>query len=201
MASLGSLNRSGTVKRYIFWPVACLLGVCFVVCALWYWFLFAPEVRESDRPLTLQEAMQRAETRLPVPSTARNIYFHLSGKTQNWDLYVCFEAPLKDTEEQVQREFHNFDWDLAAIKSSTSIEARQKFQDAAEPEQGWTKYERQKITESTIPADVRRKAPSWWMPEKLEHGYFVGSMRADGYGPRFWVDPKTGKVFYYEHYD
>jgi len=196
-----NLNRKGMASRLIIRIVIRLLLICFLACAFLYWLIFAPEVRESNKPLTFQEATLRADSRLPAPNTAKNIYFFLSGHTQYWDLYVCFEAPLKDIEDKIQEEFRDYDWHLDSMRAATSMEEGQKFQKPMKPEQGWTKYEKQNITEATIPADVRRKAPSWWTPEKLGDGYFIGSTRADGYGPRFWVDPKAGKVFYFEHYD
>lgn len=144
--------------------------------------IYATETRRSDKPLTAQQAAKQSGIRLPVPDSARNVRFSLTGETQNWDLYLCFQASI----EQIQKAI---DYELGSYKKRATIAG-------VFPSEH---YRRKPIPES-VDAQIERSSPNWWQPRKIKNGYFIGSSNPHGYGPRFWVDIETQTVFYFEHF-
>ena len=140
------------------------------------------EVRHSDVPLSREEALQKAGIKLPLPSTAKNIRFHLSGSTQNWNLYLSFEAPLADTEKTIQKELSFYSAREKDLKSGLIEE-----------------YPRKPISPEALTPKIKNAAPRWWLPTEIKKGYFIGSSDPHS-GPRFWVDTDTSQVFFFEHF-
>jgi len=140
------------------------------------------ETRESDTPITREEALQKAETNLPLPTTAKNVYFRLSGETQNWNLYIFFEAPLEDVKAIIEKEL--------AFYSK-----REKRISGIEP----PRFMPLPVSPDNAPADVLKSSPKWWSPLSIRNGFFIGSSDPHS-GPRFWVDTDTSQVFFHEHF-
>lgn len=140
------------------------------------------KTRRSDAPITATEAEAKAGIRLPIPKNARNVRFVLTGSTQNWSLYLCFQAPVAEIEQAIQREIESY-------KQRSSVAG-------VFPAESYAKGD---ISHPISPA-VQRAAPKWWQPRQVPIGYFIGSSHPHNYGPHFWVDTQTGTAFYFEHF-
>lgn len=140
------------------------------------------ETRGSDTPITREEALQKAEIKLPLPTTAKNVCFHLSGETQNWNLYLLFEAPLEDVEAIINKELAIYSKNERLI-TGTDL----------------PQFKRFPVSPDNAPSAVLESAPKWWSPLSIRNGYFIGSSDPHS-GPRFWVDTDTSQVFFHEHF-
>lgn len=140
------------------------------------------ETKGSDTPITREEALQKAEVKLPLPPTAKNVYFRLSGETQNWNLYLLFEAPLEDVDALINRELALYSKNERLI-TGTDLPP----------------FKRIPVSPENAPAAVLRSAPKWWSPLSIRNGYFIGSSDPHS-GPRFWIDTDTSQVFFHEHF-
>jgi hypothetical protein len=142
----------------------------------------ADETKRSDVPVTVEQAREGTGIRLPLPESARNVRYLLFGRTQNWRLYLSFQASLHDVEEAIRRELASYS-KLNAIAGVFPSE----------------EYRKQSIAGS-ISSAMERSAPKWWQPGQVANGYFIGSAHPHDHGPHFWVDPATQTVFYYERF-
>ncbi len=139
------------------------------------------EVVSSDVPMAAGAAELALGRSLPIPTDVSNVQFYQAGETQNWDLYIAFDASLPDVEEAMRKEI------AAYIK------------DCENSNFDGGRIVRQVIATENLPEETLRKAPKWWTPQKIKNGYFVGStLRWDG--PHYWVDTDTGRTFYYTHW-
>ncbi len=139
------------------------------------------EHRKSTKPLNFESAEAAAEIRLPLPRSASAIEFSLSGETQNWRLYVKFNAPTKDTEVTIHKELDQFRKIQPQLKDTQTIHV-------AIPGSSFP-----------IPQTIFKTAPSWWQPNSLKSAQFSGTMNPLS-GPKYWYDPISGVGFYYEHF-
>lgn len=168
------VNECIALQRKIFYSA--VLGA--VYCSL----VACQEVRYSDVPLSREEALQMAGIKLPLPNTAKNIRFYLSGSTQNWNLYLSFEAPLADTEQTIHKELSFYSMREKELNSGLTQE-----------------YPIKSISPETLTPKIKNAAPRWWLPTEIKKGYFIGSSSLHS-GPQFWVDTDTSQVFFFEHF-
>lgn len=145
--------------------------------------LSCDEVRKSDSPVSPEEALKLADVRLPLPSSASDVQFRLSGGTQDWDLFVSFSAPEADTETMIKAE----------------LESDRKTGANLQPGYSGIDFEKHPITPATIPDLVGYFPPRWWHPADIKKGYFVGPLDG-GRAPRFWVDTQANRTFFFQHF-
>ncbi len=160
-----------------------IIRVLFLTCALI--FLFActdSETRSSDVPLTKKEAELKAGIKLPVSGNARNIRFHLSGSTQDWDLYVSFQAGTED----IQR--------IIASETDRYVAYRKSLRNSVPKVTSFAAIESEVFSSKLV-----TNPPKWWQPKTIKEGYFAGSLDPL-YGPKFWVNKQNSTVYIFEHF-
>ncbi len=141
------------------------------------------ERRKSDIPITREEALRRADVRLPLPLSATNVRFELTGKTQDWDLYVSFLAPAADIQKVIQDELDMYARRSMPIKSRPPVT-----------------FTKTRLPNEGMSPKMKQGAPKWWTAMNISDGYFIGPADTDAPGPRFWIDEKTSAVFFFEHF-
>jgi len=156
-------------------------AACLVTVLTGLTFSGCDEVYRSDAPVSREEAIKLADSNLPLPASAKNVRFYRSGRTQNWDYYLSYEAPAQEMEAFIDKE----------LASYTQYKERLGDKRADD-------YRPKPITVKTLEPDLSNGSPNWWTPLEIKHGYFRGSSELAS-GPRFWVDTEQGRVFYFEH--
>lgn len=139
------------------------------------------ETRESSVPVSAAEAKKVLQGTMPIPDSASDVRYYLSGGTQDWDLFICYHAPYIDIEKVIEKELKRLA-DTEHIISGSLLT-----------------FNKQQVSKATLPASILDRAPKWWNPLTIEQGYFIGSSSPDS-GARFWVDPTEEKVYFFDHF-
>lgn len=179
--TVSTVSIKGVITRRA-WLRLRISAVIYLLCGLAAPSGGAKDTVQSDVPVTVEQAQKSCGIRLPLPSGARNVRYLLTGGTQDWNLYLSFEASLSEIEAAIKREV-------------TSYRARNSAVGVFPAED----YPKAKLSDASN-TGVSKYAPPWWGADKIRDGYFVGSRHPGGYGPHFWVNTKTGTVFYFEHF-
>lgn len=155
--------------------MVCVVALVFVAMGVG-----CEEVRKSDAPLVREKAIQKMEWPFEFPLDAKNIRFFVSGGTQNWTVYLSYEASYDEIKISIQRELFK----TAAPEKGLPAENYRELPLPKE-EPWWLK--------------VLSGYPSWWKPEDIKEGFFVCSPSGGEDGPKWWVDTRNGRVYYYTH--
>jgi len=137
------------------------------------WFVLRPNVEQTSRPLSFQEA--RSKCPIPLPAGARNVQFAF---IQDWIYYQCF----------VRFEV-NYDEGVA--------HAENVFRDHAE-QMKWkfTEPRREPITSPPSPgiSPDRALRVEWFDVAKIRSGISFGELNS--WQPQVWVDKDRNLFFY-----
>ena len=140
------------------------------------------EVRKSDYPVDRITAMKIADEPLPLPMGASNIRLRLSGGTQNWDLFLSFDAPLSELNDLIITEIGG----AAKVNEQTENEVKSRI------------FERRLLPQSSTAQNLPLFKPRWWSPNSIKAGYYTGY---DPDGPYIWVDTDLQRCFLFLHHN
>ena len=170
------MNNSHSIKRSVRPFFKCVFAL----------FILMPgckdiKTTQSSTPVSAAEAKKVLQGTIPIPNSASNVRYFLSGSTQDWDLYLSYNAPLADIEKTISDE-------LTRLKNKELLISGTPLHFNKEP-----------LTKSTLPPRIQSRSPNWWKPLTIQTGYFIGSSNPDS-GARFWIDQNEGRVYFYDHF-
>jgi len=139
------------------------------------------ETKESSVPVSAAEAKRALQGTMPIPDSASDVRYRLSGSTQDWDLFISYHAPHEDVEKIINEELKRL------------VNRERRISGAS------LQFDKQPLSSSTLPSSIEFRAPKWWKPLSITNGYFIGSSNPDS-GARFWIDQKEEIVYFYDHF-
>jgi len=168
---------------FVFLLMGFLLCIAFIGCVLIFHYLETTSY-SSSKPVTLEQVRRDCEYNLPIPESATDIRYSLSGSTQDWDVYLSYKINPSDLQKFIDKELSDF------------TEREERSTVAKTP----SKIERRPINSDTLTWHIWRDAPSWWKPLNIKRGYFIGNSDPSA-GPRFWINEDDNTVVFYMHHN
>jgi len=134
---------------------------------------------QSGGPMTREQALAESELKLPLASSAQDVYFYLIDRgSQDHDLFLRYKADASDIKSEIAKE-----WEFR------SSFAKSRGRDITLPITDKTNYQQHKTWSV-------RTTPSWWKPQDIRRGFFSGT---EGFEPKsFWVDEDTNTVYFHQ---
>jgi len=129
----------------------------------------------SDRPLTRARAASRIG--LPLPTTARNVYFlEFAGGMQDLERYIRFDLDKADIDAAVE----------AIIKEANTVSLQS------------LPYTEKAISPSDFQYPRSEWMPvHWWNIKNIKNGYYRGEEAS--YAVRIWVDLDNSRIYAYQN--
>lgn len=130
----------------------------------------------SSHPVDVTTARRSVPFSLPLPDSAANVEFSWrSGGTQDWELWLKFNDSSANVENLAKKELIFFSHDTGMRRED---------------------YLKRPLREARF--GTSWSAPSWWKPDAVQSGWYMGSL---GYsGPRVWMDTASNTAYLYENW-
>jgi hypothetical protein len=151
-----------------------------VLCATIFLLLFSAVFGDANYSKDLMSQTEATNFMgFPLVDSATNIYGYLhAAGLQEYHEYLRFTVAKSDVTNQLNlaiadnnRRYHR------ALPYQAKVIDRSKIMPA--PSMHWW-----------------QKPVSWWSPEKITNGFFVGEN--DSYAYQIWIDKNTGTIFIYQ---
>jgi len=136
---------------------------------------------QSATPVSRARAIADSGYNMPIPDHAINVRYYWSGSTQCWENYLAYDDSPEDLKKSIAAELVRYEQKKEDYKLGPA-----------------ETYVEKPISREHITQFMQWYTPGWWRPDRIKHGYFIGSSDS-AWGPHYWVDTDTGQVFYFEH--
>lgn len=137
---------------------------------------------QSGGPMTREQALVESELKLPLASSAQDVYFYLIDRgSQDHDLFLRYKADASDIKSEIAKE-----WEFRAeFLNRQGLTFSQPIMDRV----GFSKRK-------TWIWNVR--PPAWWKPQEIRKGFYTGTEGFDS--QHFWVDEESNTVYFHQFF-